>query len=56
MARGRPAQIVDLGSLGLDQKIIASVVGHPQRLVRVCQTLVDRRRQLAHTVSPFQKM
>jgi len=51
VAGRRPAQIIDLGTLSLDQKIITGVVGHPKRLVRVRQTLVDRRRQLAHTVS-----
>ena len=55
MARGRTTKIIDLGTLRLDQEIIARVVGHPHRLVRVVQTLVDRRRQLAHTVSVMQR-
>jgi hypothetical protein len=52
VARGSAAQIVDLGPLSLDQQIIARVVAHPQRFVRVGQTLVDGRRQLAHTGLP----
>lgn len=51
VARGCTTKIVDFGTLRLDQEIISGVVGHPQRFVGVGQTLVDRRRQLAHTVS-----
>lgn len=47
-----PAKVVDLSPLGLHQQIVAGVAGCPQRVVRVRQTLVDRRRELAHYALP----